>query len=87
MNAIIGFSEILDQNVFGELANEKQKEYVKDIHISGQHLLDLINDILDVSVIEAGKLELHESNVGIKTMTDEAILLVQTRADQDNIGL
>ena len=87
LNAIIGFSETLDQNVFGELANEKQIEYVKDIHISGQHLLDLINDILDVSVIEAGKLALHESDVGIHSVTEEAILLVQTRADQDNIEL
>ena len=87
LNAIIGFSETLDRNVFGELANEKQVEYIKDIHISGQHLLELINDILDVSVIEAGKLDLHETDVGIKTLTDEAILLVQTRADQDNIEL
>jgi PAS domain S-box-containing protein len=87
LNAIIGFSETLDQNVFGELANEKQIEYVKDIHISGQHLLDLINDILDVSVIEAGKLALHDSEVGINSVTEEAILLVQTRADQDNIEL
>jgi signal transduction histidine kinase len=53
LNAIIGFSEVLSERMFGEL-NEKQDEYLKDIHASGQHLLSLINDILDLSKIEAG---------------------------------
>jgi signal transduction histidine kinase len=53
LNAIIGFSEVLTERMFGEL-NEKQEEYLKDIHASGQHLLSLINDILDLSKIEAG---------------------------------
>jgi signal transduction histidine kinase len=57
LNAIIGFSEVLDERYFGEL-NEKQAEYVKDIHSSGRHLLQLINDILDLSKIEAGRMEL-----------------------------
>ena len=54
LNAIIGFSEVLNERMFGEL-NEKQDEYLKDIYASGQHLLSLINDILDLSKIEAGR--------------------------------
>src|SRR5262249_37077170 len=57
LNAIIGFSEVLSERMFGEL-NEKEEEYSKDIHASGQHLLSLINDILDLSKIEAGRMEL-----------------------------
>src|SRR5262249_2417588 len=57
LNAIIGFSEVLGERLFGEL-NEKQEEYLNDIHASGQHLLSLINDILDLSKIEAGRMEL-----------------------------
>ena len=61
LNAVIGFSDALRHDICGALANEKQKEYVEYISQSGQYLLNLINDVLDVSVIEAGKLELHES--------------------------
>ena len=57
LNAIIGFSEVLSEKMFGEV-NEKQLEYLLDIHTSGQHLLTLINDILDLSKIEAGRMEL-----------------------------
>ncbi len=58
LNAIIGFSEVLTDRMFGEL-NEKQEEYRKDIYASGAHLLSLINDILDLSKIEAGRMELE----------------------------
>jgi len=58
LNAIIGFSEVLTDRMFGEL-NEKQEEYRKDIYASGTHLLSLINDILDLSKIEAGRMELE----------------------------
>src|SRR5205823_6195507 len=60
LNAIIGFSEVLTERMFGEL-NDKQDEYLKDIHASGQHLLSLINDILDLSKIEAGRMDLERS--------------------------
>ena len=60
LNAIIGFSEVLLERMFGEL-NEKQEEYLKDIHSSGRHLLSLINDILDLSKVEAGRMELELS--------------------------
>ena len=58
LNAIIGFSEALREKMFGEL-NAKQEEYLNDIHASGRHLLSLINDILDLSKIEAGRMELE----------------------------
>jgi len=61
LNAIIGFSEVLTDRMFGEL-NEKQAEYLKDIYASGTHLLSLINDILDLSKIEAGRMELELSD-------------------------
>ncbi len=61
LNAIIGFSEVLGERMFGEL-NPKQDEYVKDLHTSGRHLLCLINDILDLSKIEAGRMELEVSD-------------------------
>ena len=58
LNAIIGFSEVLLERLFGEL-NDKQDDYLKDIHSSGRHLLSLINDILDLSKVEAGRMELE----------------------------
>ena len=60
LNAIIGFSEVLIERMFGEV-NEKQADYLKDIHESGKHLLSLINDILDLSKIEAGRMDLEIS--------------------------
>ena len=66
LNAIIGFSEVLSERMFGEV-NEKQAEYLKDIHESGQHLLSLINDILDLSKIEAGRMELEVSTFDLPT--------------------
>src|SRR5204862_523139 len=60
LNAIIGFSEVLIDRMFGEV-NAKQADYLKDIHESGRHLLSLINDILDLSKIEAGRMDLEES--------------------------
>ena len=62
LNAIIGFSEVLLERMFGEL-NEKQDDYLKDIHSSGKHLLSLINDILDLSKVEAGRMELELSTL------------------------
>src|SRR5262245_25395279 len=69
LNAVIGFSEVLSERMFGEL-NEKQDEYLKDIHASGQHLLSLINDILDLSKIEAGKMDLEVSDFNLPATID-----------------
>ena len=86
LNAIIGFSEVLNERMFGEL-NEKQDEYLKDIHASGQHLLSLINDILDLSKIEAGKMELEVSDFDLPMAIDNALMLVRERATRRGIEL
>ncbi|HER27095.1 MAG TPA: PAS domain S-box protein, partial [Rhodospirillales bacterium] len=65
LNAIIGFSGSIKEEIFGPIGNDKYSEYLDDIHYSGQHLLDLINDILDVSAVEAGALDLHDEYVSL----------------------
>jgi GAF domain-containing protein len=86
LNAIIGFSEVLGERLFGEL-NDKQEEYLKDIHASGQHLLSLINDILDLSKIEAGRMELELIDFDLPTAIDNALTLVRERAGRRGIAL
>jgi GAF domain-containing protein len=86
LNAIIGFSEVLSDRMFGEL-NEKQEEYLKDIYASGTHLLSLINDILDLSKIEAGRMELELSDFHLPTALDNALMLVRERAGRRSITL
>ncbi len=86
LNAIIGFSEVLTERMFGEL-NAKQEEYLKDIHASGQHLLSLINDILDLSKIEAGRMELELTDFDLPTAIDNALTLVRERTGRRGIGL
>jgi GAF domain-containing protein len=86
LNAIIGFSEVLTERMFGEL-NEKQEEYLRDIYASGQHLLSLINDILDLSKIEAGRMELELSDFHLPTALDSALTLVRERAGRRSIAL
>ena len=86
LNAIIGFSEVMMDRLFGEL-NEKQLEYQKDIHESGQHLLSLINDILDLSKIEAGKMELELATFHLPTAVSNAVTLVRERAQRHGITL
>ena len=86
LNAIIGFSEVLQARMFGEL-NAKQAEYVDDIHDSGRHLLSLINDILDLSKIEAGRMELELSQFDLPAAVDNAVTLVRERAYRHGIEL
>jgi two-component system, NtrC family, sensor kinase len=86
LNAIIGFSEVLSERMFGEL-NEKQEEYLKDIYASGTHLLSLINDILDLSKIEAGRMELELTDFDLPTAIDNALTLVRERAGRRGIAL
>lgn len=87
LNAIIGFSSTLQEEIFGKLNTDKQKEYVGDIHLSGNHLLELINDILDVSAIEAGKLEFHEENVAVDEVLGDAVRLIAPRADLRSVDI
>ena len=86
LNAIIGFSEVLSERMFGEL-NEKQEEYSNDIHASGQHLLSLINDILDLSKIEAGRMELDLSDFNLPSAIENALMLIRERAGRRSIAL
>jgi signal transduction histidine kinase len=86
LNAIIGFSEVLSARMFGGL-NEKQEEYLRDIHESGQHLLSLINDILDLSKIEAGRMELDPTVFDLPTAIDHALTFVRERAARRGIAL
>src|SRR5262249_17578751 len=86
LNAIIGFSEVLTERMFGQL-NEKQDEYLKDIHTSGQHLLSLINDILDLAKIEAGRAELEVTGFDLAMTIGNALTLVRERAARRSIAL
>ncbi|HLX28244.1 MAG TPA: GAF domain-containing protein [Casimicrobiaceae bacterium] len=86
LNAIIGFSEVLLERLFGDV-NDKQEDYLKDIHSSGKHLLSLINDILDLSKIEAGRMELEPSRFDIASAISNALTLVRERAQRHGIAL
>jgi signal transduction histidine kinase len=86
LNAIIGFSEVLQERMFGEL-NAKQAEYVGDIVASGRHLLALINDILDLSKIEAGRMELQLVPFSLPASIEDTLTLVRERAARQGIAL
>jgi signal transduction histidine kinase len=86
LNAIIGFSSTMRSETFGPLS-DKYMEYAGDINSSGEHLLELINDILDASSMEAGKLELGEENLGVGKSVEAAMRMVNDRADEKNIRL
>ena len=86
LNAILGFSEVLAERMFGEV-NEKQAEYLQDILSSGRHLLSLINDILDLAKVEAGRLELELGRFHLPTALDNALTLVRERATRHGITL
>jgi len=86
LNAIIGFSEVLQSGMAGPL-DEKQREFVGDIRDSGKHLLSLINDILDLSKIEAGKMELDVARFDLRSAIDNAMTLVRGRADRHGVHL
>jgi signal transduction histidine kinase len=86
LNAVIGFSEMLTARYFGDLT-AKQAEYVGDIHASGKHLLSLINDILDLSKIEAGRMELELDEFDLPAALDNALTLVRERAQRGGVAL
>jgi signal transduction histidine kinase len=86
LNAIIGFSEVLQEQMFGEL-NERQLAYVNDVLEAGRHLLSLINDVLDLAKIEAGKMELELSQVAIPEILRSAISMHAERASRSGIEL
>ena len=86
LNAIIGFSEVLQERMFGEI-NEKQAEYLEDIHSSSVHLLSLINDILDLSKIEAGRMDLELSSFDLRSAIENALTLIRERATRHAVKL
>jgi len=86
LNAIIGFSEVLKERMFGEL-NDKQAEYVEDIHASGRHLHSLINDVLDLSKVEAGRMELEITRFDLPLTIENALTLIRERAGRHGIAL
>jgi signal transduction histidine kinase len=87
LNAIIGFSEIIADQIFGPIKNEKYLEYIRDIHESSLHLLLIINDILDMSKIEAGKLELSKQALSLQRVIGDAVRIMQERARDRGIEL
>ncbi len=87
LNAIIGFSEVLATEILGPVADQRQLEYIKDIHSSGLLLLSIINDVLDMSKIEAGKLELARERVAVQVVIAEAVRMVSERARNRKIRL
>jgi GAF domain-containing protein len=86
LNAIIGFSEVLSEKMFGDI-NQKQAEYLSDILESGKHLLSLINDILDLSKIEAGRMELEPADFDLPNAIENTMILVRERAERRGIAL
>ncbi len=87
LNAIIGFSELLGSEHLGPMRNARYLEYAHDIHSSGHHLLSIINDVLDMSKIEAGKLEIHEDEVAIGPLLASVARMVRERAREAHIEL
>ena len=87
LNAIIGFSEAISGEFLGPVADKRQLEYIKDIHTSGQLLLSIINDVLDMSKIEAGKLELAHEQVTVQRVIAEAVRIVGEAARGRNLNL
>jgi PAS domain S-box-containing protein len=85
LNAVIGFSEVMMEERFGPIGNERYREYLRDIHLSGSHLMSLINDLLDLSKIEAGKIELSFDAVAVNAVIQECVALMQPQANRERI--
>lgn len=87
LNAIIGFTHTIKEETFGPLGHDKYAEYINDIHDSGHHLLELVNDIFDISAIETGELDLDEKNLDMAKIIDASLRLVGPLAENGNVGL
>ncbi|PHS78615.1 MAG: hypothetical protein COB59_06105 [Rhodospirillaceae bacterium] len=87
LNAIIGFSSTMKAEIFGPVGSDKNREYLDDIHYSGQHLLELINDILDISAIEAGALKLELGNVDLHRVIEDSVRLILPRAHKEEVTI
>ena len=87
LNAVIGFSEMMRDRMFGSLGHHKYEEYARDINLSGRHLLSIIDDILDLSKIEAGRIELYEESIDIPRSVANCIRILRTRAEEAGVLL
>jgi signal transduction histidine kinase len=87
LNAVIGFSQLMEEETFGPLGSPRYREYTGLVQKAGRHLLDLINDILDMSKIEAGKFELHRERIDVRLLVTECVMLMRERAKQSGIQL
>lgn len=87
LNAIIGFSEMILKETFGALGHAKYKEYQGDIHASARHLLEIINEVLDMSKIEAGRIELDEGHIGVKPLMESVTRMMASRAFGSNLKI
>jgi len=87
LNAIIGFSDTMKQEVFGPIGSKKYREYLGDIYDSGRHLLDVINEILDIAAIEAGALDLHEESISATDVVTSAMRIITQRANDGRVSI
>ena len=87
LNAIIGFSEVMEQQIFGPITTVKYVDYARDIHRSGQYLLDVINDILDMSKIEAGRIKLEVARFDVVAMIEDALRMIAPRALEGGVRI
>jgi PAS domain S-box-containing protein len=85
LNAIIGFAEVMMEERFGPMGNERYRSYARDIHTSGEHVISLVNDLLDLSKIEAGKLDLTFASVSLNEVVQQSVSLMQPQASRDRI--
>jgi len=85
LNAIVGFAEVMMAERFGPVGNERYREYLKDIHDAGTHLVTLLNDLLDLSKIETGRLELAFANVNVNDITQQCVAVMQPQANRARI--
>lgn len=85
LNAIIGFSEVMMDERFGPIGNDRYRQYLKDIHASGGHLISLLNDLLDLSKIEAGKLELTFVSVNLNDLVQQCVAIMQQQANRERV--
>ncbi len=85
LNAIIGFAEVMLEERFGPIGNERYKEYLRDVHASGAHVISLVNDLLDLAKVEAGRLELSFTSVSLNDLVGACVTLLQPQASRDRI--
>lgn len=87
LNAIIGFSEVMRDERYGPIGNERYREYVSDVHAAGQHILGLVNDLLDLAKIEAGKIDLNFASVKLADVVQQAVSTMQAQANRQSVIL